>query len=77
MVKPLFSTLCTTCHARIAVLKEEAIGTILGCPKCGGMVLISPPEGWVSGHATELAAVAGAAAVPHGPPPLGKVSQTF
>jgi hypothetical protein len=75
---PLFSTACTTCHARIAVLREEAIGTILGCPKCGGMVLITPPEGWVSTHAAALANVGSGAALPQsGPPPLSKVSQTF
>jgi hypothetical protein len=75
---PLFSIACTTCRARIAVLREEAIGTILGCPKCGGMVLIAPPENWVSAHATELKTAGGVAAVAHsGPPPLSKVSQTF
>jgi hypothetical protein len=71
----LFSTICTTCHARIAVLREDAIGTIQGCPKCGGMVMIAPPEGWVSAHAVGLAAMGSAAA--SGPPPLTKVSQTF
>jgi hypothetical protein len=59
------------------VLREDAIGTILGCPKCGGMVLITPPEDWVSAHANELQAVGGVAAVHSGPPPLTKVSQTF
>ena len=59
-------------------LREEAIGSILGCPKCGGMVLIVPPEGWVSAHATELAAIGGAVApFRSGPPPLTKISQTF
>jgi hypothetical protein len=42
------------------------------------MVLITPPEGWVSAHATELASVGVVAAIPRsGPPPITKVSQTF
>ncbi|MCC6123628.1 MAG: hypothetical protein IT426_01565 [Pirellulales bacterium] len=78
MGKPLFSTACTTCHARIAVLKEEAIGTIQGCPKCGGMVLVAPPEGWVSSHAIQLASGGQASSIPGSvPPPLNKVSQTY
>ena len=47
MEKALFSVSCTTCRARLAVRNKEAIGEILECPKCGSMVLISPPEGWV------------------------------
>ncbi len=47
MEKPLFSVSCTTCRARLAVRNKEAIGEILECPKCGSMVLIAPPEGWV------------------------------
>ena len=47
MEKPLFSVSCTTCRARLAVRHKEALGKILECPKCGSMVLISPPEGWV------------------------------
>ena len=47
MEKALFSISCTTCRARLAVRNKEAIGEILECPKCGSMVLISPPEGWV------------------------------
>jgi hypothetical protein len=75
---PLFSTACTTCHARIVVLREEAIGSILGCPKCGGMVQITPPDGWAESHATELAALGKAASLPRsGPPPITKVSQTY
>ena len=50
MEKALFSVSCTTCRARLAVRNKEAIGEILECPKCGSMVLISPPEGWVSGR---------------------------
>ncbi len=47
MEKALFSVSCTTCRARLAVRNKEAIGEILECPKCGSMVLVFPPEGWV------------------------------
>ena len=47
MEKALFSVSCTTCRARLAVRNREAIGEILECPKCGSMVLITPPDGWV------------------------------
>jgi hypothetical protein len=72
--KALFSTYCTTCHARIAVLQTEAIGKILDCPKCGSMVQIVPPEGWSPPGA------AWAGTLPNlqkGPPPLNKVSETY
>lgn len=46
MEKAIFSITCTTCHARLAVRSEAAIGTILECPKCESMVHIVPPEGW-------------------------------
>jgi hypothetical protein len=42
----LFSIICTTCRARIAVLNESAIGAILECPKCQCMVPVIPPAGW-------------------------------
>lgn len=51
MEKALFSVSCTTCRAKISVRKKEAIGQILECPKCGSMVMISPPEGWVEEEA--------------------------
>ena len=44
----MFSITCVTCQARIAVRSEGAIGLILGCPRCGGMVEVLPPEGWKS-----------------------------
>ena len=47
MEKALFSVSCTTCRVRLAVRNKEAIGEILECPKCGSMVLIVSPEGWV------------------------------
>ncbi|NQU20366.1 MAG: hypothetical protein HQ567_03720 [Candidatus Nealsonbacteria bacterium] len=43
----MFSILCTTCLARLKVRSPKAIGEILECPKCGSMVQITPPEGWV------------------------------
>jgi DNA-directed RNA polymerase subunit RPC12/RpoP len=42
----LFSLTCTTCKSRLKVRDEGAIGHILACPKCGGMVMVKPPEGW-------------------------------
>ena len=47
MAKALFSVSCTTCRARLSVRNQDAIGEILECPKCGSMVLIVPPDGWV------------------------------
>jgi len=44
--KALFSILCTTCRARLAVRSPDVIGAILECPKCHSMVLVDPPEGW-------------------------------
>ena len=46
VAKALFSVSCTTCHARLSVRTQDAIGEILECPKCGSMVLIVPPDGW-------------------------------
>lgn len=42
----LFSVECTTCQARLKVRSSDAIGQILGCPKCHSMVLIAPPADW-------------------------------
>ena len=39
-----FHTTCTTCGARLMVQDESAIGEILGCPKCGSMVLVAHPN---------------------------------
>jgi hypothetical protein len=44
--KPLFTVVCTTCETGLSVRDASAIGRILACPKCGGMVQITPPEGW-------------------------------
>ncbi|HEX5106427.1 MAG TPA: hypothetical protein VFV87_21560, partial [Pirellulaceae bacterium] len=45
----LFSISCTTCKSRLKVREESAIGQILACPKCGGMVMVNAPEGWQKG----------------------------
>jgi DNA-directed RNA polymerase subunit RPC12/RpoP len=39
----LFSITCTTCKSRLRVRDQAAIGQILACPKCGGMVMVKPP----------------------------------
>ena len=42
----LFSVTCITCRSRLKVRHESAIGQILACPKCIGMVEIKAPPGW-------------------------------
>ena len=64
--KALFSILCTTCQARLKVRSQKAIGEILGCPKCGSMVQITPPEGWVPPQPPVEAVAAGVAATAGG-----------
>ncbi len=44
----LFSITCDTCTARLTVRDESAIGQVLACPKCGSMVLVEAPDGWVA-----------------------------
>src|SRR5436190_15307290 len=39
----LFAITCTTCKSRLRVRDPAAIGQILACPKCGGMVMVKPP----------------------------------
>ncbi len=51
----LFSVTCTTCKSRLKVRDEGAIGHILACPKCGGMVMVKAPEGWQPGTKTPTA----------------------
>ncbi len=41
-----FHVQCQTCQAFLRVTKPEAIGLILGCPKCNGMVEVQPPPDW-------------------------------
>jgi len=43
----LFSIECVTCQRRLAVRDHSIIGDIVTCPKCGSMVHVVPPEGWV------------------------------
>src|SRR6187401_1885935 len=52
----LFSITCTTCKSRLKVREESAIGQILACPKCGGMVMVNPPPGWKKGEPMPAAA---------------------
>lgn len=47
MEKALFFITCTTCRARLAVRSAEVIGDISECPKCGLMVEIRPPAGFI------------------------------
>jgi len=47
----LFSITCTTCKSRLKVREQAAIGQILACPKCGGMVMVKPPPNWSAGAA--------------------------
>lgn len=62
----LFAVICETCTARLKVRDTRAIGQILACPKCGGMVQITPPAGWsapsgetLSAHADDSVASTG------------------
>lgn len=56
---------CETCQARLRVRDERFVGQVQSCPKCGSMVQILAPAGWLAaGEATptpdpvEIAAVA-------------------
>lgn len=44
----MFSITCRTCAARLKVKSDAAIGQRLACPKCGEMVEVTPPPGWVA-----------------------------
>ena len=54
-----FAVICETCHARLKVRSESAIGEIHACPKCSSMVHIVPPlvskKGGPSSPADEVA----------------------
>jgi hypothetical protein len=41
-----FTIQCTTCRRSLRVASPAAIGQILSCPKCSGMILIEAPDGW-------------------------------
>ncbi len=73
MEKAIFSISCTTCHARLAVRSEAAIGAILECPRCQSMVLVTPPPGWTPAP-PPVAPSAAAEAATAGPPPLDRVA---
>ncbi|HEV3415560.1 MAG TPA: hypothetical protein VG056_02050 [Pirellulales bacterium] len=45
-----FRISCTTCRARLKITDPVAIGQILACPKCGGMVQATPPADWSPGE---------------------------
>jgi hypothetical protein len=45
----LFSITCLTCHARLKVRNQAAIGQIVACPRCHSMVPVTPPRGWQPG----------------------------
>ncbi len=44
----LFSISCDTCAARLKVRNASAIGQVLACPRCGSMVMVEAPDGWVA-----------------------------
>ncbi len=44
MDKKLFEIRCTTCEARFGVIDSSLVGEIVACPKCGGMILVQPPQ---------------------------------
>ncbi len=51
-----FSIICKSCAAKLKVTKASAVGQILACPKCGTMVPITAPEGWVDDSQDSIAA---------------------
>lgn len=65
----LFCVHCTTCHARLKVRDQAAIGQILACPKCGSMVQVVPPPGWQPSAEPNAAEPAPADALPMPPAP--------
>ena len=42
-----FNIICKTCTARLKVRKKSLVGQTLACPKCGEMVTVEAPEGWL------------------------------
>ncbi|MBL8854114.1 MAG: hypothetical protein JNK57_09095 [Planctomycetaceae bacterium] len=43
----MFTIQCGSCRAKLKVAKIELIGQTLACPRCGDMVQVEPPVGWV------------------------------
>jgi hypothetical protein len=53
-VEPFFIR-CETCRARLRVRDERFLGQVQSCPKCGSMVQIIAPVGWLAaGDATAV-----------------------
>jgi hypothetical protein len=46
-VEPFFIR-CETCRARLRVRDERFLGQVQSCPKCGSMVQIIAPAGWLA-----------------------------
>ena len=59
-----FSIQCTTCKSRLKVRDASAIGQIVGCPKCGSMVLIEAPTEAPPTQQAQASAAAMAASMP-------------
>ena len=60
----MFHISCTTCHSRLKVRDETAVGQIHTCPRCGSMVMVTPPRavhGASDAEATEEMLVSAAA----------------
>jgi hypothetical protein len=49
-VEPFFLR-CETCQARLRVRDERFLGQVQSCPKCGSMVQILAPAGWLAAGA--------------------------
>jgi hypothetical protein len=56
-----FRVICETCRSRLKIRSAEAIGQIHACPKCGSMVHIMPPAGWMEDAAPAAPLVVAAA----------------
>lgn len=55
---------CETCRARLRVRDERFLGQVQSCPKCGSMVQILAPAGWLAaGETTPASEAADVAAV--------------
>ena len=49
----LFSVVCPTCEAKIGVHDKRLVGQLIQCPKCGSIVLLTPPKTAQSPQKTE------------------------
>jgi hypothetical protein len=79
-VEPFFLR-CETCRARLRVRDERFLGQVQSCPKCGSMVHIIAPAGWLAASeaaqapTAEPAEVAAAAAPSVGAQLVGMVRE--